>query len=54
MISRDELNEKIKVLLSNEDFGKCIHHLDKKVVQFSDLEHYKDIYELLLNGKIIE
>ena len=42
MFSRDELNEKIKVLLT------------KKVVNFSDLEYYKDIYELLLNGKIIE
>ena len=30
MISKDELNEKMKVLLSNEDFGKYIQHLDKK------------------------
>ena len=34
--SRDELNDKMKVLLSNEDFGKYIQHLDKKVVKFSD------------------
>ena len=47
MISKDELNDKMKVLLSNEDFGKYIQHLDKKVVKFSDLENYKDIYQLL-------
>ena len=61
MFSKDELNEKrrdafleqlkvadkMKVLLSNEDFGKYIQHLDKKVVKFSDLENYKDIYQLL-------
>ena len=48
---RDELNEKrrdafseqlkvadkMKVLLSNEDFEKYIQHLDTKVVKFSDL-----------------
>ena len=37
----------MKVLLSNEDFGKYIQHLDKKVVKLSDLENYKDIYQLL-------
>ena len=41
MFSRDELNDKMK------DFGKYIQHLDKKVVKFSDLEFYKDIYQLL-------
>ena len=53
MISKDELNDKMKVLLSNEDFGKYIQHLDKKVVKFSDLENYNDI-NYCLNGKIIE
>ena len=38
--SRVELNDKIKVLLSNED-------LHKKVVKYSDLENYKEIYQLL-------
>ena len=47
MISKDELNEKMKVLLSNEDFGEYIQHLDTKVVKFSDLINYKDIYQLL-------
>ena len=47
MISRDELNDKMKVLLSNKDFGKYIQRLDKKVVMFSDLENYNDIYQLL-------
>ena len=47
MFSRDDLHEKMKVLLSNEDFGKYIQHLDKKVVKFSDLENYIDIYQLL-------
>ena len=37
----------MKVLLSNEDFEKYIQHLDKKVVKFSDLENYNDIYQLL-------
>ena len=47
MFSRDELNEKMKILLSNEDFGKYIQQLDKKEVQISDLENYNDIYQLL-------
>ena len=38
MISRDELNEKMKGLLGNKDFGKYIKHLYK---------NYKDIYQLL-------
>jgi hypothetical protein len=37
----------MKVLLGNEDFGKYIHHLNKMVVKFSDLEIYKDIYQIL-------
>ena len=41
----------MQVLLSNEDFGKYIQHLDKKVVKFSDLENYKDIYQLLPKWK---
>ena len=52
--SRDELNEKMKVLLSNEDFGKYIQHLDKKVVKFSDLEIIMIFINYCLNGKIIE
>ena len=30
MNSKDELNEKMKVFLSNQDFGKYIQNLDKK------------------------
>ena len=47
MSKDDDLKEKMKVLLSNTDFGKYIPELDKRVVRFSDLENYKDIYELL-------
>jgi hypothetical protein len=36
-----------KGLLRNEDFGNYIQHLHEKVVKFSDLENYKDIYQLL-------
>ena len=47
MNKEENLKEKMKVLLSNTDFGKYIPELDKRVVRFSDLENYKDIYELL-------
>ena len=47
MNSDEDLKEKMKVLLSNSDFGKYIPNLDKKVVRFADLEHYNDIYDLM-------
>jgi len=47
MNSEEDLKDKMKVLLSNTDFGKYIPNLDKKVVIFADLENYKDIYDLM-------
>jgi hypothetical protein len=42
-----KLADKMKVLLSNNDFSKYIENSDKRVVKFCDLEHFKDAYELL-------
>jgi hypothetical protein len=46
-ISKEELDDKMKVLLSNNDFSKHIENSDKRVVKLSDLEYYQDVYELL-------
>ena len=46
-LTNDELNEKMKLLLSNNDFTNYIQNADKKVVKFAELENFKDAYELL-------
>ena len=46
-ISKEELNDKMKVLLSNNDFSRYIENSDKRVVKFCDLEHFKDVHKLL-------
>ena len=46
-LTNDELNEKMKKLLSNNDFTNYIENADKKVVKFGELENFKDAYELL-------
>jgi hypothetical protein len=47
MLSEEELKEQMKKLLSTSDFGRYIENAESKVIKFSDLENYDNIYDLL-------
>ena len=47
MKTQEEINEGMKVFLSNTDFNKYLTGASDKVVKYSDLDQFKSVYDLL-------